>query len=336
MNARDEIVDVFDGEFRGDLPPPAIFTQTGTVGQMEACGAFWPDACFRKDPMVELALQPSRMFGFATARVPYCGTVEAERLGARIKDGGTDRQPSVMSSPYSTDMGVADVPDMMMGPEEFVAGGRCAVVVDACEEISRHHPELFLTAGMQDPVSLAMQFLGTENMIMAFMMEPELATKWVETMVPYTCSYASRLSEVADNVLVVAEASTDILSPDMYSALSEPNLPRTVSAIRSSFSTVHSCGDTRDVLEGIISSGPDGLSVEASRDPRWFLDRVGGRCRMFGSVSPVGTLLSKGPDDVRGEARMYADLGFDAVTPECGVPPRTPDENLAALASYRD
>lgn len=335
MNTKDEIVDAFDG-VRHDLPPPAIFTQTGTVGQMEKCGAFWPDACMRKEPMVDLALQLSRMFGFAIARVPYCGTVEAERLGAKIKEGEIDRQPSVLGSPYSTDMDVAEVPDSLMDSDEFVAGGRCETVAEACEDISRNHPELFLTAGMQDPVSLAMQFLGTENMIIAFMMEPDLATRWVRMMVPYTCAYASRLSEVADNVLVVAEASTDILSPEMYSALSEPNLPKTVSAIRSSFSTVHSCGDTRSILEGLLSSGPDGLSVEASADPGWFLERVGGRCRMFGSVSPVGTLLSKEPSEVRDEARMYADLGFDAVTPECGVPPRTPDENLRALASYRD
>lgn len=335
MNARDEVVDAFDG-VRRDLPPPAIFTQTGTVGQMEACGAFWPAACFERGPMVELALQPSRMFGFATARVPYCGTVEAERLGAEIKEGAEDRQPSVLGSMYRTDFGVAELPDSMMDPEEFVSGGRCAVVAEACEEIARGHPELFLTAGIQDPVSLAMQFLGTENMIMAFMMDRDLAVSWVDAMVPYTCAYASRLSEVADNVLVVAEASTDILSPEMYSALSEPNLRRTVSAIRSSFSTVHSCGDTRAVIDGILSSRPDGLSIEASRDPQWFLDRVDGSCRMFGSVRPVGTLLSGSPQDVRSEAMRYAELGFDAVTPECGVPPRTPNENLAALSAYRD
>ena len=45
MNTRQEIEDAFDGQDRGELPPPAVFTQTGTVGQMEACGAFWPEAC---------------------------------------------------------------------------------------------------------------------------------------------------------------------------------------------------------------------------------------------------------------------------------------------------
>ena len=45
MNSKDEIVRIFDGD-KGDSHPPAIFTQTGTVGQMDACGAYWPDANF--------------------------------------------------------------------------------------------------------------------------------------------------------------------------------------------------------------------------------------------------------------------------------------------------
>ena len=31
MNTKDEILDALEGRFRGDLPPPAILTQTGTV-----------------------------------------------------------------------------------------------------------------------------------------------------------------------------------------------------------------------------------------------------------------------------------------------------------------
>ena len=73
-----------------------------------------------------------------------------------------------------------------------------------------------------------------------------------------------------------------------------------------------------------------------AQDPGVYLWAVGGRCRLFGSVDPVGTLLMGCPADVASEARKYAELGFDIITPECGVPPRTPDANLYALAHYRE
>ena len=37
MNTRDEIIEALKGN-RGDTAPPAIFTQTGTVSQMDNCG----------------------------------------------------------------------------------------------------------------------------------------------------------------------------------------------------------------------------------------------------------------------------------------------------------
>ncbi len=337
MNTRQEIEDAFDGQGRGDLPPPAVFTQTGTVGQMEACGAFWPEANFDAAKMGELAIQMDRMFGFATARVPFCLTVEAERLGAVINPGRVDTQPSITGSPYRGDVMEMDPPpEGLMDPEEFATGGRCALVQEVASRLSAEHPDLFVTAGMMDPLSVFMQLFGVENALMCYMMEPGKTREWVERMVPYTQAYGSRLSEAADNVTVIGLASADVLMPGMFGELITPFMSRTVSSLRDSFSTIHTCGDTRSNIHELASIGATGLSLEASHDPGEYLGAVGGRCRLFGSVDPVGTLLMGCPADVASEARKYAELGFDVITPECGVPPRTPDANLDALAHYRE
>lgn len=86
MSTKDEIMKVFDDK-GGDSHPPAIFTQTGTTGQMDACGVFWPEVNFDAEKMATLALQPHEMFGFATARVTYCITVDAEAFGCDIDRG---------------------------------------------------------------------------------------------------------------------------------------------------------------------------------------------------------------------------------------------------------
>lgn len=334
MNTRQEIVDVFDGRPSSDCPPPAVFTQTGTVDQMRSCGAGWPEANFDIDRMVGLSLQFSRSFGFATARVPYCLTVEAERLGGHVYEGREDSQPSIRGSPFRTDdMCLPPVPDDLMDPDEFVAGGRCTMVAEAASRMASRG-DLFVTAGMIDPAGIAGQLLGAENLIVGYMLDPDTAIGWCRAMTPYSCAYASLLSENADNVTVIGSASMDIFTPEMYADLTEPYLKRQLSSI-SCFSTMHSCGRTVDVIDSLVSLGADGLSLEASEDPRGFLDRVDGRCLMFGAVNPVHTLLMGTPADVVAEARRDAEAGFDIITPECGIPPRTPDANLGALAGYR-
>ena len=82
MAMKSEIVDAMDGLDAGS--PPAVFTQSGTVSQMDACGCRWPEANFDIDKMIELALQMSRQYGFDTVRIPFDITAEAEGLGATV------------------------------------------------------------------------------------------------------------------------------------------------------------------------------------------------------------------------------------------------------------
>lgn len=336
MNTKQEIVDVFDGQPSSDCPPPAVFTQTGTSGQMMACGASWPEANFDADKMGALALQLSRQFGFATARVPYCLTVEAERLGATIYEGRNNSQPSVSGSPFRTDeMVPGPVPDDLMSPDEFVSGGRCVMVAEVAGRIMREHEDLFVTAGMQDPACVAGQILGTENMMMGYMLDPDIVKAWVDAMVPFTCAYGRLLSENADNVTIVGAANTDVFTPEMYTDLTESQLSRTIGSI-SCFKTVHSCGNSYEFIDSLVTLGADGLSLEASHETSMYMDKVAGRCKMFGTVNPVQVLLMSSPRDVVSEAKRSADAGFDIITPECGVPPMTPDENLLALSQYRE
>ena len=95
MTSKQEIIDAMNREHEG-TPPPALFSQTATFGQMDACGARWPEANFDAEKMMVLALQPSEMFGFATARIPFDITAEAERLGCDVdRDAAkcADREP---------------------------------------------------------------------------------------------------------------------------------------------------------------------------------------------------------------------------------------------------
>lgn len=334
MNTKDEIVDSIEGRYRGELPPPAIITQTGTVALMKECGVYWPEAHYDTDKMVRLALMPSELFGFATARVPFDITEEAEVLGCGIFEGTTDSQPMVTSSPWR-DLGyVPPFPDDLRSPEEMMESPRIRTVMEASERIHDVRQDLFVTANCISPAGIVSHMVGMESMIMGTMMDPDNVRNWVEKLVPYTCTYAGALSEVADNVCVISSQQGDYLPPetnDMVAAIEKDVL----SSVHSSFKSIHNCGNTLPCVEGLVAMKPDILSLEYSPDPVAYLRKIDGRCRTIGCINPVRVLMMGSPETVRATAMESAELGFDLIGPECGVPPLTPNANMKALADYR-
>ena len=334
MNTKDEIVRVFDGD--GDSHPPAIFTQTGTVGQMEACGTAWPEANFDAARMADLALQPSKMFGFATVRIPFCITVDADAFGCEIFPGTGSSQPSVKGSRFREDMSFIDPPSDLITPAEFVASTRVQTVLSAAD-ILKKHEDLFFVTGMNGPVACINNLLGMESVLMALMMEPERVTPWLDAVTPCLEEYSKVLSEVSDDVMIIEEGSNELVPADYFDMVFEPYLPKVIkSAQKEAFCTTHTCGDTKEVASRFAALGMDGISLEVSSDPEGYLELIGGRTLALGAVNPVETLLQKTPAEVVAAAKRSAELGYDFVTPECGVPPQTPNDNLYALAHYRE
>lgn len=333
MNTKEELVAALNGEQR-ELPPPAVFTQTATLSQMEAAGCGWPEANFDSAQMVRLARQLHRQFGFAVARVPFCLTVEAERLGCTVDPGARNRQPMVRATPYCSGELPEEVP-ALPAPDEYVAGGRLAVVRAAAEQLRREEPDVLIVASMVDPFALSCHLLGTENLLMGLMLTPDLAAAWPAAVEPLQCAYAAALAEVADNVVMITEGESDILPPDQFDTFIGAHAPHVVRAMKGAFSTVHCCGDTSEVREKLAGLGETCLSIETHTDPEGILAQLGGKVRLAGGIKPVDVLLQGTPDGIRQAARHYAALGYPLITPECGVPPQTPDANLRALADYR-
>lgn len=333
MNPKDEIVEVFEGRHEG-ASPPAILTQTGTVGMMEASGSHWPEANFDAEKMVRLALQPSRSFGLGTARIPFDITAEAQTLGCDVYEGRVDSQPAVTGSPWRGDsMEISPVPDVLPSVDEFLSGDRIRTMIDAAEKLHAHE-DVFVTAMCVCPGMVVAHILGMENMLLGMVTDAAGIIQWIKRMTPYSRAYAKELSKVTDNVMVIADLSTDLAPADLIDRYIRYD-KEVVSSIKGCFSTVHNCGNTLNTVDQLISLDADMLSLETSKDPMMYLEKVNGRSKMIGCINTVRTLLGGTPETVLRECIRSNELGFDLIGPECGVPPRTPDENLRAIAQYR-
>jgi len=335
MNSKDEIVRMFDGD-RGDTHPPAIFTQSGTVGQMNSCGSHWPEANFDAEKMAELALQTNKIFGFATVRMPFCITVDADAFGCGIYPGSNDSQPSVESFRYCPEGEILDVPDDLISPDEFIASRRPSIVKEAADILSKNE-DLFLIAAVNGPMACVNNLLGMENTMMALMMEPDRMYSWLKAVTPHLTEFARVLSETADCIMITEEASSEFTPPEYFDDVFQAYIPDVIAgAHKGAFCTTHTCGETLDIADRLCALGQDGISLQTDSDPDAYMQAMGKEIVKLGGVRPVDTLMMKKPEDVLAEAKHAAEIGFDIVTPECGVPPQTPNENLMALAHYRE
>ena len=84
------------GDFFCDRMPVISVTQTGTIEQIEACGAFWPEANYDAEKMRILSEASHTVVGFEAVRVPFDITTEAEFFGSEIKDGTKEQQPEML------------------------------------------------------------------------------------------------------------------------------------------------------------------------------------------------------------------------------------------------
>ena len=310
MNSKDEIVRMFDGD-RGDAHPPAIFTQSGTVGQMDSCGSHWPEANFDAEKMAELALQTNKIFGFATVRVPFCITVDADAFGCGIYPGSNDSQPSVESFRYCPEGEILDVPEDLISPDEFITSKRPSIVKEAADILSKNE-DLFLIAAVNGPMACVNNLLGMENTMMALMMEPDRMYSWLKAVTPHLTEFARVLSETADCIMITEEASSEFTPPEYFDDVFQAYIPDVIAgAHKGAFCTTHTCGETLDIADRLCALGQDGISLQTDSDPDAYMQAMGKEIVKLGGVRPVDTLMMKKPEDVlaRGDRRFCSAPG---------------------------
>ncbi|MCJ7517877.1 MAG: hypothetical protein MUO18_07955, partial [Methanomassiliicoccales archaeon] len=157
-----------------DRPPVVCFTQSATVDQMDAVGVHWPDAHTDPDKMATLALASNKVFGFESARLPFCLTVEAEIMGCTVDLGKIDRTPMVKKHVFESSSEV-DV------PKDLSQLGRAKIVVEATKLLKkRSGGELPVVVGTTGPFTIAGHLVGTENLLLWIVTEPESVHKFVK------------------------------------------------------------------------------------------------------------------------------------------------------------
>jgi len=310
-----------------DRPPVVCFTQSITVDVMDAVKIYWPEAHTDAHKMADLAIGVPKVLGLESVRLPFCLTVEAEVMGCTVDLGKQDRTPMVKKHAFEAESAVSV-------PKNVTTLGRMKTVIEATKIAKeKAGKDQAIVVGTTGPVTIAGHLVGTENLLLWMITDPDAVKKFVDVAAKLEKEYITALAKAGADVIVMSDpsSSTDMLSGELFDQYSAPSIKEAFSDVGKAKTVLHICGNVTDLIENMIRCGTDALSVEEKVTPEDAVRLVGGRCALVGNVGVVRPLLQGTPEECFEHAKRCKDAGFNLVAPGCGLAARVPKANIEAM-----
>ena len=311
-----------------DRPPcicPGGMMNMVVEGAMEASGSFWPGAHTDPEKMAALARALEQEGGFENYGVPFCMTVEAEAMGAKVDMGSATVEPHVVDSPLSS----ARELDKLR-PMDLTAG-RPAVVLRAISLLKAGGGDIPVVGNITGPMSVAGTLVDMSALLRELRKQPEACHRLLDFITDQLVAYARAQRAAGADVLCISEPSGtgEILGARHFEAYSLPCLNRVLDAADFPVKIVHICGRLHSIYPLLDQLHCDAFSFDAIVNPQEIRPHLGKKAVM-GNVNThaLGTMP---PEKVADLTRTAMKNGVDIVSPACGLPLTTPLANIQAM-----
>ena len=218
--------------------------------------------------------------------------------------------------------------------------GRLPIILEGLSMVKKKLGDKVPVSGtVTGPFTVAAMLLGTEQLLIGTIKQPEKIKQLMEVVVENNNRYIKRLIEMGVGIgFADPVSSTNLISVKQYEEFSLPYFQKNVDYIKS-FGRgcgLHICGTSRKLWEllnktGIGTFGPDNVEdmAEAKRV-------LGPNMCIQGNVPPVEVMKLGTPHDVLRSARESIYKAYDSpkgfvLTSGCQMPMNTPKENMLAL-----
>lgn len=216
--------------------------------------------------------------------------------------------------------------------------GRMPVIIECeqilMEKVGRTHG---VNGGLAGPLSFAANLRGPQQILYDLVEDPALVHELVRLGVEAGRAFgAAQIQHGGVKTVNIYEPLAALISPSMSEEFSFPYLAELAAHLKSHQAIVllHICNDTTRLLERMVGTGADILSVDCQVDLARAKEIVRGRVSLSGNVATQS--LAWGTADA-----VYADTcccieraalgGRYTVSSSCEVPIETPAENIDAM-----
>jgi MtaA/CmuA family methyltransferase len=279
------------------------------------------------DRQVEVALKLQEMFQADFVNIFDDGIIISETLGMPLLKPDYDF-PSVAEHRIKTsaDLALLSVPDPCRD-------GRMPVNLEAVKRLAEASPKP-VAINVEGPFTLAGQLMGVPDVARNIIKNRELIDDLIAFTTEAVGRYARALVKAGADLVSLAEPTAIILSPKQFEGLVLPALNRIYKTL-DCWKALHICGDTNHLLEILLRTGVDGLSLDQIMNLPDLSPRIPDHIVVFGNIDPLDVMLEADPVEVADKTRqllvaMQARPHFIMST-GCDLVVDTPRENMVAF-----
>jgi uroporphyrinogen decarboxylase len=193
----------------------------------------------------------------------------------------------------------------------------------------------------QGPYSLASMLLGIEDFLIA-VLDPANGPRLhclLEFCTEVVYRYAVAQAEAGAHMTSIGESLSgpDVSSPKTYREYEWPYARKLVERLNQKGIRLayHICGNATRIAGDMVSTGAALLELDYKCDLAKIKAATQGRTSVLGVIDPSEVLALGTPEMVtlraREELQIMAPGGGFVLSPGCGLPPKTPPENIHAL-----
>ncbi len=325
------VIQALNGD-KVDRPPficPGGMLNMVTTELMKKTDIYWPDAHMDEKSLAKLAIEVHKLTGIENLGVPFCMTVEAEAMGARVYMGTTDTEPRVIEYPLTQ---IIEWPKLQAIRQDR---GRIGLVGDAVTRLSVSNIDAPVIANIIGPISLATSLIEPMIFFRALGKQPQQAHAFLSFLTDNLISYGRTLLQAGAQILTISDPSGtgDILGPRRFADFALPYINRILEELEGEYQAciVHICGGLHTILNEINQLKAQGISIDSNTSITAIHAALDNKV-VVGNVSTH--LLQNGdPDRVKAASLSCLRNGAAVLSPACGISTSTPVANLQAMAA---
>lgn len=329
LTPKERLKAIFEGQ-KVDRPAcicPGGMMNMITADLMDQIQVFLPEAHHDARQMAELAKAVYEQGCFENYGVPFCMTVEAEEMGAKVDMGTKVYEPHVIE--YVMD----SVTDYEKLTPVDVTKGRAKVVTDAIRILKEETSGVPIVGNLTGPVSTASSVMEPVNFYKELRKKNQEAHAYMEFITDQLIAFGRAQIEAGADVIAISDPSGtgEILGPKFFKEFAVTYLNKLLDGLKKEKvgTIVHICGQMHSVYKEINEVHSDVLSFDSvvpMKEARANLkDRV-----LMGNVSTYAIEFGD-PDRVKMLTTSCRRGGSDIISPACGLGMKSPLTNVQAI-----
>lgn len=329
ITSKERLKKVFNKEVV-DRPPcicPGGMMNMITTQLMDKSNIFWPNAHLNGEKMASLAIANYENGCFENYGVPFCMTIEAEALGAKVTLGTKEYEPHV------TEYAIESVSEYKkLKPMNFNEG-REKVVLDAIKILKEKNENVPIVGNITGPISTASSLMEPVDFYKELRKKNKEAHEFMNFVTEEIIKFARAQIDAGADVIAISDpsGSGEILGPKDFEQFVVKYINQIIDALQEEKigTIVHICGQMRSVYKQVNMIKSDALSFDSVVSMKSARENLPDRILM-GNVSTYALEFGT-PEKISSLTNKCIEDGSNIISPACGLGTKSPLENIQAI-----